>query len=263
PRYIHAEFMTHRVFSRNASSSRAIPAKKLISQIREEPVFFAHVGLNEPGMQASDQVTADVLDKFRKEWQELANLTADYVERWTNEYNIHKQVANRVLEAFTNINVVVTSSQWDNFFELRNHPDAQPEIKDLAETMLRAMSASNPRIVDPKDLNDARAWHLPYVTMQERQAHPVHELIAMSAARCARVSYLTHDGQNPLLAKDLELYRRLVESRPLHASPLEHQAIATAFNYPSQNLTGGWMQHRTLLETAGSIDEMHRRMGVL
>ncbi|MGF3919727.1 hypothetical protein, partial [Staphylococcus aureus] len=85
----------------------------------------------------------------------------------------------------------------------------------------------------------------------------------MSAARCARVSYLTHDGQNPLLAKDLELYRRLVESRPLHASPLEHQAIATAFNYPSQNLTGGWMQHRTLLETAGSIDEMHRRMGVL
>ncbi|MDN3098622.1 FAD-dependent thymidylate synthase, partial [Enterococcus faecalis] len=129
PRYIHAEFMTHRVFSRNASSSRAIPAKKLISQIREEPVFFAHVGLNEPGMQASDQVTADVLDKFRKEWQELANLTADYVERWTNEYNIHKQVANRVLEAFTNINVVVTSSQWDNFFELRNHPDAQPEIK--------------------------------------------------------------------------------------------------------------------------------------
>ncbi|QBQ74618.1 thymidylate synthase [Burkholderia phage BcepSauron] len=261
PRYIHAEFMTHRVFSRNASSSRAIPAKKLIAQVREEPVFFAHVGKNIPGMQAVDEVHADTLSQFQSEWKELANITADYVERWSNDYGIHKQVANRVLEAFTSISVVVTSSQWDNFFELRDHADAQPEIKDLAGTMRAALAASVPRILDPKVLTDPRAWHLPYVTMQERQAHPITELLAMSAARCARVSYLTHDGMNPLLAKDIELYRRLVESKPLHASPLEHQAIATSFDYPSKNLTGGWMQHRTLLETAGSIDQMHERMG--
>jgi thymidylate synthase ThyX len=81
--------------------------------------------------------------------------------------------------------------------------------------------------------------------------------LAMSAARCARVSYLTHNKENPLLEEDDTLYRRLVESKPLHASPLEHQACVLNVDMSSKNLRGGWMQHRTMLEAAGSIEDFH------
>jgi thymidylate synthase ThyX len=256
PRLIHQEFLTHRALSRNASSSRAIPTAKAIETVRQHPAFFAHLGKNQPGMQAHEEVDLATQEKFKNEWLELANIVADYSERWSNDYGLHKQVASRVLESFSFISVVVSATQWDNFFELRAHEDAQPEIQDLSYTMKDAMAASSPRLVRPSLLKDPRTWHLPYVPMQERQRNSIQDLLAMSAARCARVSYLTHNKENPKKEDDIALYRRLVESRPLHASPLEHQAYAAASTQPSSNFTGGWIQSRRLLELSGSIENL-------
>jgi len=258
PRFIHSEFMTHRMFSRNAGSSRAIPAKKLISQVRTEPAFFATVGANQPGMQAGAPITEELLNQFHEEWVALANICADYVERWSDEYGIHKQNVNRVLESFLYISVVVTATEWDNFFELRDHADAQPEIRDLAMTMREALKQSTPRHV--RVSGDAREWHLPYVTLEERRNRSVGDLLAMSAARCARVSYLTHDKQNPKLEDDIALYERLVGSVPLHASPLEHQACVIEHALDFANFKGGWLQHRKMLEVGGSIDVLRQQV---
>ena len=256
PRFIHPEVMTHRVFSRNAGSSRAIPTEKLFNQVMNEPAFFVHVGENQPGMQANAQVSIEVRDQFYEEWKELAAINAKFAKRWATDYNIHKQCANRVLEPFLYISVVLTATEFDNWNELRDHDDAQPEIHDLAATMKRAIAESRPRLVTARHVQDPRGWHLPYVSMEERRSGAsMGDLLAMSAARCARVSYLTHDKQNPKAEDDVKLYRRLVESRPLHASPLEHQAAVSAVNEPNRNLRGGWVQHRTLLETAGSLDK--------
>jgi thymidylate synthase ThyX len=256
PRFIHSEFMTHRMLSKNAGSSRAIPSKKLIEMVRNEPAFFVWVGENQSGMQAKAEVNDETKALFYKEWKELAGICADYVERWSNDYNIHKQCVNRVLEPFLHISVVCTGSEWENFFELRDHEDAQPEIRDLAMTMRKALNASTPRTMHQCSLSDARGWHLPYVTMEERKSHPIAHLLAMSAARCARVSYLTHDKMNPKLEDDIALYERLVKSKPLHASPLEHQAVIVKEDLAFANLKGGWLQHRRMLEQAGSLESL-------
>lgn len=260
PRFIHSEFMTHRMFSRNAGSSRAIPAKKLIQQVREEPAFFVWIGANEPGMQARAEVDQKTKDAFYSEWKELANIAANYVERWSDEYGVHKQCVNRILEPFLYISVVVTATEWDNFFELRDHEDAQPEIRDLAMTMRKAYAASVSRIVTERTNVDPRDWHLPYVTMEERKKFNIKDLLAMSAARCARVSYLTHNKENPKLEDDVALYERLVKSRPLHASPLEHQACVASSDHRSQNLTGGWIQHRFMLELCKDLDSLREAL---
>ena len=63
PRFIHSEVMTHRVFSRNASSSRAIPVKKMIEQVRNNPAMPIHWGANQSGMQAKNELN----ECFRKE----------------------------------------------------------------------------------------------------------------------------------------------------------------------------------------------------
>ena len=220
PRFIHAELMTHRVLSRNASSSRATPVKVFTEQIRNNPAFFVSVGMNKPGMQAREEAPQELKDKFEQEWRELGNIVAGFCERWGTEYKLHKQVANRALEPWQHIKVLVTATDWDNFFTLRDHPDAQPEIHELAIQMKLAMGGSIIRGLTYKD------WHLPYVSEEEK----IHWggapwlLQKISAARCARVSYLNHDASGPTIAKDLNTFEVLAGGNPIHASPLEHQA---------------------------------------
>lgn len=270
PRFIHAEFMTHRHFSRNASSSRAIPVDKQIDMLMEDPAMPIHWGLNQSGMQAEQENTAhlDLADPglTPTEGWLLARDNAVKVARSFVRAGYHKQVVNRILEPFSHISVVCTSSQYDNFFSLRCHKDAQPEIKVLADAMRAALDASTPRMLGQDD------WHLPYVTEAELQhaasaenvSHdPVpltfDDLIKASVARCARVSYLTHYGKAPSMEADLKLYDRLVGMVPLHASPAEHQAKPDeiiwngaelpAYKNPhlAGNLTGGWVQYRKTL----------------
>jgi len=249
PRFIHAEFMTHRVFSRNASSSRAIPVAKMIEQVRTEPAMPIHWGKNQPGMQANEQLTGDELTNVQRLWRQAANEAANYAAVMSGD-GAHKQVVNRILEPFLHISVIMTATEFDNFFELRDHPDAQPEIHELAIQMKAAMQASQP-VLRPRDRQIADAWHLPYVTADERvmYRHDPGFLAKISAARSARVSYLTHDGRTPNIEEDLALYDRLVGSRPLHASPIEHSGYPLSLATQQSKNFFGWRQYRELVET--------------
>jgi thymidylate synthase ThyX len=226
PRFVHSEFMTHRDFSRNASSSRAIPVAKMIDQVRNEPATPVHWGKNQPGMQARAELSGEELVVAKQHWLAAARNAADLAEGM-NKLGLHKQVANRILEPFQFINVIVSATEWDNFYSLRDHEDADPNIQLLARMMRSAAVKSEPNLLSVNPFK-AHGWHLPYITVDERLEYwenPVY-LAKLSTARCARVSYLTHDGQIPDPAKDLELFERLVGSVPLHASPTEHPAYA-------------------------------------
>lgn len=248
PRFIHAEFMTHRMFSRNASSSRAIPVAKILEQVRTDPAMPCHWGANQPGMQAAGEVDEQTKALAKQGWVHAANWAADYAEGLAN-LGLHKQVCNRLLEPFQFMHVVVTATEWDNFFALRDHEAAEPNIQVLARCMRHAMGASEP-VLRPRRRYEAEAWHLPYITEEERQAFPEepHLLAKLSAARCARVSYMNHDGTSPDTDKDLELYKRLVGSTPMHASPVEHQAYSLVAAREQSNNFRGWRQYRELVE---------------
>ena len=219
PRFIHSEFMTHRVFSRNAASSRAIPVSKMIEQVRNEPAMPVYWGSNKPGMQAGDELVGTALENAQFMWHRAAQQAADIAEQM-QELGLHKQVANRVLEPFQIMQTVVTATEWENFFQLRISEFAQPEIKALAVAMKEAMTNSTPFQMPYGE------YHVPYVTAEERDEYKSRKdwrtLCMVASARCARVSYLNHDGSNPDIAKDLELATKLKDA--YHASPFEHVA---------------------------------------
>jgi thymidylate synthase ThyX len=238
PRFIHSEMMTHRVFSRNAASSRAIPIKKMIAAVREEPALPVYWGRNQTGMSAREAIAPDVEERARAEWQAALDDALRHAERLAaQDIDLHKQLVNRLLEPFAWITVIITATEWANFFTQRAHPDAQPEIKHIAELMLAEYRASTPALVA------AGRWHLPLIQGDER-ALPDEELCKLSVARCARVSYLTHDGKRDR-DRDLELYERLLGGGANgHWSPFEH--VATPAADPQRHSANfiGWEQYR-------------------
>lgn len=248
PRFIHSEFMTHRVFSRNASSSRAIPVMKMLKQVWNDPAMPLHWGQNQAGMQAKAELSGFKRWAAKTLWKAAGRVMCGAAWLMT-KVGLHKQVANRILEPWQFIHVIVTATDWDNFFELRDHEDAQPEIRDLAIKMREAMAASAPQLLV------GNRWHLPYVTQDEVAQYGFVLARKLSAARCCRVSYLTHDGRKPSVEEDLKLCERLAGARPIHASPFEHQASPDATdwhgNWAFPNLHGnlrGWVQYRKFIE---------------
>jgi thymidylate synthase ThyX len=238
PRFIHSEMMTHRVFSRNAASSRAIPIKKMIAAVREEPALPVYWGRNQTGMSAREAVTPEVDALARAEWQSALEDALAHAERLAEkDIDLHKQLVNRLLEPFAWITVIITATDWANFFTQRCHPDAQPEIKHIAEMMLAQYRASIPA---PVALG---RWHLPLIQDDERTL-PDEQLCKLSVARCARVSYLTHDGKRDI-ERDLDLYEKLLGGGANgHWSPFEHVATpAPDAQARSGNFTG-WEQYR-------------------
>lgn len=238
PRFIHSEFMTHRVFSRNAASSRAIPVKRIIQDILDDTAMPIHWGKNISGMQAKEEhyelVSGHIdyeVNIGDSDWEmDRRNawlLARDYAIMMAMSFDkaeYHKQIVNRILEPYVHMNTLVTSTEWENFFDLRCHPDAQPEFQELAKCIRSAMQSSTPGLIGPGQ------WHTPYVSYDDffrtEHDHPrnTSTAIKISVARCARVSYLTQEGKQPTIEEDLKLYDRLVGSVPLHASPAEHQA---------------------------------------
>lgn len=234
PRIIHSELMTHRVFSRNAASSRAIPTKAIIQNLRDDPANIVWWGKNMGGMQAKEELSGWQLKLAKFGWK-LAREAAIACAKFMGAIGLHKQIANRVLEPFQNIRVVVTSTEWNNFFALRNHADAQPEFRQLAQMMQLCMNASTPVQLNPGD------WHLPYVpttrlsegrvaylqpTTDGQDPHveiSLEAALRISASMAAQESYRKSD---PSLDKARDIYARLVDSAPVHASPTEHQAKA-------------------------------------
>jgi thymidylate synthase ThyX len=257
PRFIHAEFMTHRMFSRNASSSRAIPVKRSIQMVIDNPVIPLAFTKNQKGMQGGEALSGEAHDKAVKAWLKAR----DYMVECANELadlEVHKQYANRILEAFSTITVVMTATDLDNFFALRCHEAAQPEIHLLADMMYEKYKANSPQPLK------AGYWHLPFVddvAIQEVKdrfgvsclqdsEEALNLAIKRSVARCARVSYLNHDGTATTIEQDLQLYDRLLGQVPIHASPAEHQAMAQYGDIP-KSLSGnlrGWIQYRKTLD---------------
>lgn len=216
PRFILAEVNTHKILSRNSASSRAIPFNKMIERLRTSPFFPTYWGKNQKGMQAEEELSADAQEQAHWTWKVALDNAAESAQRLC-DIGVHKQITNRLIEPFMPHTVVITGTEWGNFFNLRCHKDAQPEFQRVAQMMYAQYLANSPKFVPPN------SWHRPFVSLEEADSLAPDVLNKVSVARCARVSYLTHDGKRDI-AEDLSLYARLVDSG--HMSPTEHVAMA-------------------------------------
>lgn len=290
-RYIHGEFMTHRLFSRNAMSSRAVPVAKMLDAIRQAPAMPIHWGKNQPGMQAKeecDELIENCFSYFNREdwWQSAKDEMIEYAEGFASA-GYHKQIVNRLVEPFQMMKTVMTATELDNFFWLRLDEDAQPEIFELARCMRECLEKSEPELLYPGQ------WHTPYVMhyqmkdqtlgygLEENGNEPkiisLEEALAISSSCCAQVSYRNLDNTYD---KAMAIYGRLLSGAKVHASPFEHQVTPMLFDTaikhslmsddPSQWQEGithvdrkgqfwsgnfcGFIQHRQLLDNHNCTD---------
>ena len=223
PRHIHSELLTHRVFSRNSASSRAIPLDKMIELVETNPVEPMWT-LNQKGM-SGVAAPKDICEKAHTEW-DLAMQDSIRHVRALQALGIHKQNANRLLEPFQHIKTILTGTDFTNFFNLRISPEAQPEIHELAYQMRTAIDDSTPWFLKEYQV------HCPYVDA------PVNKnnmgVILRSVALCAQVSYRKEDGEESTVSR---IINRLLTGTRLHASPFEHICIPDP-EYTAGNLTG-------------------------
>ena len=236
-RFIHSEILAHRSLSRNSSSSRAIPINKLIQNVIDDDVYPLHWGKNQKGMQAFKEISASDIEQAKRLW-EVARNNAINSARQLVDLGVHKQVVNRILEPFSTITVIVSSTEWSNFFKQRCHPDAQPEIRILANEMYNAYNNSNPRELA------VGAWHIPLID-DCNDLIGISQALKISAGRCARVSYLNHEGKRNI-EDDVALHDKLLSSNPKHLSPFEHQAVQTKSEYFGN--FRGFKQYRKFIE---------------
>lgn len=223
PRIIHAEMCRHRMHSRCVSSSRAIPIQRFIDQVENDPYIPFHWGKNQKGMQAEHELTPEEANRAEIVWLRARDY-AVHQAKTLCDIGLHKQLTNRLLEPWMWLTEIVTATEWDNFFHLRCHPHAHPDIRKTAELMRAAMAESEPQELDYGQ------WHMPLIEDGEDlmafsdydpAALPMNELPLCSIGRCARVSYLTHDGRRDV-AEDIALAHRLLENG--HMSPFEQSA---------------------------------------
>ncbi len=239
PRFIHPQLMTHRVFSRNVSSSRAIPTEKMtrtaiVSNIRPVAWESERTGMS-PGRTLTDSngISADMI------WDDARNSAMHYAQQ-LSDLGVHKQWANRILEPFLPVTTIVTATDFTNFFNLRLSHEAQGEIQELAEKMLAEKMAVPPTWVSPGE------WHIPFIR-EEEEGLELDTKMRISVARCARVSYKTPDNDMySTIERDMALWDRLQKS--CHWSPFEHQAMALASSVRVANFSG-WVQYRQLVDT--------------
>ncbi len=238
PRIVLAEFNTHRMFSRNSASSRAIPVEKMLKRVLDDPFIPIYWGKNQKGMQADQELTEVEQASARDAWLNSRDAAVEHT-RNVLSCGVHKQITNRLLEPFMWHTVIVTATEFQNFFALRCHPDAQPEIRQIAVMMRDLYQRSKP---ETKLVGE---WHLPLIGDNEVDVWSVDiELVKkISVGRCARVSYLTHDGKRDPQA-DIDLCDRLQSSG--HMSPFEHVARAMQVATPYGNFVGWWQFRKEL-----------------
>ncbi len=159
PRIIHAEVMTHRRFSRNAASSRAIPTTKIIDSISNEAFIPTYWGKNVSGMQAFTELPADIQEEARRIWMEMVQGNVE-ASRKLHALGVHKQLANRPLEVGQYMTTIVSATEWSNFFTLRTHEDAQPEFRHLAMMAREIYDESQPKQLKAGDICRAPAGAL-------------------------------------------------------------------------------------------------------
>ena len=273
PRMVHSEVMAHREKSRNASSSRAIPNASILT--RDEVIYVPTFKKNKKGMQPGAAFGLDEQEAAEAIWVEAAE-TCRRASAQLAKLGVHKELANRPLEWFGYIDVLISSPGWTNFDGLRRHGAAQEEIRILAELIHAERERTTPRLLKQGE------WHLPYVTLADQWA--LHDfvnerglaglpsecqrvisilrgngfesteyatmlLVAMSAARSCRISYSKVDGSPTTLSDDMTRFLSLAEDQPKHASPLEHQGRPlTRFDSPElQGNFKGFAQFRKFI----------------
>lgn len=227
PRFILAELNTHRMLSKNSASSRAIPVAKMHEHIKQNTAAPVSWGINQPGMKAKEELKESDLSWAKYLWNAARDLAINSSQELA-KLNVHKQITNRITEPWMLMKTVISGTEWANFFWLRNHPDAQPEIAELAYKMHKAYTDSVPKLLY------AGEWHVPYViSYRNSHSNVLHyvdstnryiteqEARIISASCCAQVSYRKNDDS---YEKALKIYQQLIESEPAHASPVEHQA---------------------------------------
>lgn len=243
PRFILAELTRHRVFSFSVSSSRAIPVRKMIENLQENHFIPQYWGQNQEGMIANKEIEPELREEAIKEWENAFNKALQSAWNLIN-LGVHKQLTNRLLEPFSYCKVLITGTEWDNFFKLRCSKYAQPEMEELANKMRDAYLNSEPV---------KRHIHLPFVCGDTNlgsdekdilKKHNLEKLMRLSSARCARISYLNHNNEYSI-DKDLELANKLITLS--HHSPQEHCCISSLDNLSWRNLKG-WLQFRVMLE---------------
>lgn len=249
PLFIWAQMLTHRDFSRNGASARAIPVNTLIQQTIDNKVTPVYWGTNQPGMQANSELSKKDKATANRAWR-FAAKDARRAARRLAAVGAHKQIANRVLAPFSHIRVVITSTEWDNFYALRDHEDAQPEIEAVAKAMRKAMSESTPMPLKRGE------WHLPFINTLRTKQGKLHyysegdrvtleQAKKISASCCAQASYRKLDFS---IRKAFSIFDSLVGSEPLHVSPFEHQAKAKIIPFMRSRNFVGWQQYRVEIE---------------
>ena len=264
-RFILPQVLTHRVFSRNTASNRAVNVEKMIENVRSNPAVPVAWGRDQRGMVAK----AEIRDKEQaeKHWLYSADMATRYADVLA-KMKVHKQITNRITIPYQYVTMLITATEWSNFFELRTADDPQPEVIHLAKAMQKAMDRS-----EPETLSEGQ-WHLPYIPKVDADGNPSYydfedgkRAAKLSMGPCARVSYENHDKTDRDEAKDLAFADRLISSK--HWSPAEHQCSPMAAptaelahrlgwddgtthqdrqgNMWSGNLRG-WVQFRQLLE---------------
>jgi hypothetical protein len=265
PLVIHAELMTHRVFSRNARSSRAVPVARMIEEVMTDPYIPLVWDRNQKGMQGADgdwNETVWLRSADRPDLQTPDDYNRRDAWLWARDRAVEaakgfadaeysKQICNRLLAPFLHIDVLVTSTNFSNWEALRIHPAAEPHIRMLAEAMRDCIKAAPP----PDKLGEG-IWHLPYITPQDwiaarERAHArigkrpwsmtvgewmthkapffrqaEEELRKISVARCAQISYIPFSEGANAAEKEIAKHDMLAENG--HWSPFEHQATPDA-----------------------------------
>lgn len=284
PRIVLSEFNTHSMISRNSASSRAVPVHRKVLDVLSDPYVPVAFGRNRPGMQASEDLAGDDDAAARAAWlrgRDRAVRTAlelvygqaavpdsddpDVLVHFVEERgaaglsdgpNVHKQIANRVLEPYMWHLIIATATHWTNFLALRSDEGAQPDMRDVANAILEGLRSSTPATVQ------AGGWHLPFL-----QAHEIEDAASrpdyyakLCVARCARVSYLTHHGEHSASA-DLALHDRLRGDH--HLSPFEHVAQALDEDRPAaERRVGKLTGWRSLRSTIPDEDDYARVVGL-
>jgi thymidylate synthase ThyX len=243
PRWLHAEFMTHRAFSRNASSSRAIPVRRLIEEALQNPAKPLYWLKEKPGMQGGEPLHEEDQAAAERHWDE-ARTNAIRAATYLSSLGVHKQTVNRLLEPYTHITVLVTSTEWDNFFKLRDHPDAEPHLRLLAAACKKARREAKFQSLV------AGQWHTPFVGHILPEAPELRRAVAC----CASTSYRTVEGDEMTQERADSICAKLTKSVPFHASPFEHIACADrmyngGYLRPTSHRNfRGWIQLRALIE---------------
>ena len=266
PRLILAEFNTHNALSKNASSSRAIPVSKMIGQVRNSPAMPVRFGKKNKGMQDAGEHT-DMVFKYsgyegctihytpEEAWEEAAKEAAEWADAF-DEAGYAKQICNRLIEPFQMMKVVMTATELNNFIWLRDHPAADPTIEALAKAIKVAKDVSTHVVLKPGE------WHVPYYSCgywseeengKDHLGISLQDALTISASCCAQVSFRSLDDS---IEKAYSVVQKLnlggVDSEPVHASPLEHQA--TPMMYDSFcDIENGWEDGVTHMDRDGTM----------